>query len=63
MYKPFMAQVNYLYEKYGDNFARMNGFHNDNLNFNDFIDNFIDSKNIGDVGIDANANRGSKDDG
>lgn len=57
----FVACMNRLEEKYGDNFLRTNGFHNVNLNFNDFIDNFIDSKSVADVSIDANANSSTKD--
>lgn len=57
----FVSCMNKLTEKYGENFERINGFHNENLNFNDFIDNFIDSKNVADVTIDANANSSTKD--
>jgi len=57
----FVSCMNKLSEKYGENFERINGFHNENLNFNDFIDNFIDSKNVADVSIDSNANSSTKD--
>jgi len=59
--KNFVTCMNKLEEKYGDKFLRINGFHNENLNFNDFIDNFIDSKTVADVTIDANANSSTKD--
>jgi ribonucleoside-triphosphate reductase (formate) len=59
--KNFIHSLNKLKEKYGEKFERLNGFHNENLNFNDFIDNFIDSKNISDVTIDSNANSSTKD--
>lgn len=59
--KNFVACMNKLREKYGEPFERINGFHNENLNFNDFIDNFIDSNNVADVTIDANANSSTKD--
>jgi len=59
--KSFVTCWNRLVEKYGENFERINGFHNDNLNFNSFIDNFIDSDNVSDVSIDANANSSTKD--
>ena len=44
--KNFMASVNRLREKYGEKFEYINGFHNENLNFTSFIDNFIDSKTV-----------------
>ncbi len=59
--KNFVASMNKLRDKYGENFERINGFHNENLNFTDFIDNFVDSKNVADVSIDANANSSTKD--
>lgn len=59
--KNFVTCWNKLSEKYGEQFERINGFHNDNLNFNSFIDNFIDSKNVADVTIDSNANSSTKD--
>ena len=57
----FMATWNKLKNQYGEEFEKINGFHNDNLNFTDFIDHFIDSKNTADSTIDANANVQSKD--
>jgi ribonucleoside-triphosphate reductase len=59
--KHFVACMNRLEEKYGEYFQRTNGFANENLNFTDFIDNFIDSKNVADITIDANANSSTKD--
>lgn len=59
--KNFVTCLNRLREKYGEQFERINGFHNENLNFNSFIDNFIDSKNVVDISIDANANSSTKD--
>ena len=59
--KNFVVAMNCLKEKYGEEFEKMNGFHNTNLNFNDFIDNFIDTKNITNVTIDSNANSSAKD--
>lgn len=52
-----MASMN---EKYGEDFEFLNGFHETQLNFSDFIDGFID-KNVADVTIDANANASNKD--
>jgi len=59
--KNFVACLNKMEKKYGENFERINGFHNDNLSFTDFIDNFVDSKQVSDVSIDANANSSTKD--
>ena len=47
-------------DKYGEDFDVLNGIHESQLNFSDFIDGFID-KNVADVTIDANANASSKD--
>lgn len=47
-------------ETYGEDFEILNGFHESQLNFSDFVDNFVD-KNVADVTIDANANASSKD--
>lgn len=54
--KEFSSCINELKDKYGENLERINGFHNENLNFTDFINNFIDSDSVADVSIDANAN-------
>ena len=59
--KNFVACLNKMKAKYGETFERMNGFHNENLNFNDFIDNFIDAQTVADITIDANANSSTKD--
>lgn len=61
MYKPFMICMNKMKEKYGEKFELMNGISNSNLNFTDFIDNFIDSSSVADVSIDANANSSTHD--
>ena len=47
--------------EYGEQFEILNGFHDSQLNFSDFIDSFIDKNNVGDVTIDANANASNKD--
>lgn len=54
----FMEEVK---EKYGEKFAMMNGFSDSNLNFTDFIDNFIKSSSVADTTIDANANSTTMD--
>lgn len=57
----FVHTLYQLKYKYGERFDIMNGFHNTNLNFTSFIDNFIDSDVLADVTIDANANSATKD--
>lgn len=47
-------------DKYGEDFEILNGFHESQLNFSDFIDGFVD-KNVADVTIDGNANAHHKD--
>lgn len=58
--KDFERAMNAMHEKYGEGFEFLNGFHETQLNFSDFIDGFID-KNVADVTIDANANASNKD--
>lgn len=61
LYKPFTKEVKRLKKKYGEEFEKLNGFHNSNLNFTDFIDNFTKQDTLADVTIDANANNYMKD--
>lgn len=58
--KDFEKSIISLTEKYGEDFEYLNGFHESQLNFSDFIDGFVD-KNVADVTIDANANASNKD--
>lgn len=59
--KNFTTQLNRLQEKYGEDFARLNGISEAQLNFTEFIDNFIDTTTVADASIDGNANVGHKD--
>ena len=59
--KDFERRVDSLTEKYGEDFLRLNGFDSANLDFTNFIDNFIDSDNVANASIDPNANVGHKD--
>lgn len=56
LYSPFVATLNKLKKKYGEEFEKLNGLHNDQLSFTDFIDHFIDSDNTANASIDGNAN-------
>ena len=58
--KDFERALETLKEKYGEDFEILNGIHNSQMNFSDFIDAFVD-KNVADVTIDANANASNKD--
>ena len=60
MNKDFEQTMSYLSYKYGEDFEKLNGLHETQMNFSDFIDAFVD-KNVADVTIDPNANVGTKD--
>lgn len=58
--KDFEKTLGVISDKYGEDFEYINGFHESQLNFSDFINGFVD-KNVADVTIDSNANASSKD--
>ncbi len=60
MNRDFERTMFALSQKYGEDFEFLNGFHETQINFSDFIDGFID-KNVADITIDANANASNKD--
>ena len=57
----FIYQFNHLKEKYGSDFQYLNGFHESQLDFSQFIDGFVDSDVVADTTIDGNANAHHKD--
>ena len=61
--KNFTTQFNKLCDEYGEQMAALNGFADEQLDYTDFIDNFIDkdSGTVADKSIDGNANVSSKD--
>lgn len=59
--KDFSNQFDRLIKEYGEDLARLNGFGEKQLDYTEFIDNFIDSKVVADASIDGNANVGHKD--
>lgn len=61
LYPPFARHLKKMRRKYGVEFEKVNGLHNSNLNFTDFIDNFVDSDNVANATIDPNANQATKD--
>jgi len=59
--KNFTSQYNKLQNEYGEEFARLNGFADEQLSYTDFIQNFIGSETVADASVDGNANVGTKD--
>ena len=59
--KNFQTQMNKMVETYGEEFLRLQGLNDEKLSFTDFIDNFIDSDNVANASVDANANISQKD--
>lgn len=59
--KDFEKKFQELKEKYGEELAHLNGLADSQLNYNEFINNFIDTKIVADASIDPNANVGHKD--
>ena len=58
----FERQLEKLKEKYGEEITRINGFAEDQLDYTDFIDNFVDEENnVADTTIDSSANVSTKD--
>lgn len=59
--KDFVNCFKYCCRKYGETFKILNGVADSQLNYTDFIDNFVKDDTIADVSIDGNANVGHKD--
>ena len=59
--KNFTTQFNKLQEKYGEEFAWLNGLSDDQLSYTDFISNFVEAETVADASVDSNANVGHKD--
>lgn len=58
--KNFTTAYNRMQEKYGEDFAKLNGFDDNQLSFTDFIDNFIDTETVADASVDSSSNVGHK---
>lgn len=50
-----------LAEKYGTDFEKLNGLHKSQLDYSDFMDNFIDSDTVADASVDGSSNVQKKD--
>lgn len=59
--KDFERTLETLKKKYGEDFEYINGIHSSQLDFSEFIENFIDKDAIADASIDPNANVNHKD--
>lgn len=59
--KNFATALNRMFNTYGEDMAKLNGFSDEQLSYTDFIDNFIDKETVADASIDGNANVGHKD--
>ena len=59
--KDFERFLEELKEKYGEDFEYINGLHPSQLDFSEFIDNFVDKDTVADASIDPNANANHKD--
>lgn len=59
--KDFTREFYDLYYQHGASLAALNGFGESQLDYTDFIDNFVDEDTIADASIDGNANVGHKD--
>ena len=57
----FEKQIDKLKKKYGDEITKINGLAEEQLDYTDFIDGFVDSDNVANATIDPNANAGTKD--
>ena len=59
--KDFERFLEELKKKYGEDFEYINGLHPSQLDYSEFIDNFVDKATVADASIDPNANVSHKD--
>lgn len=59
--KDFERCLDDLKKKYGEEFEIINGVHPSQLDFSEFIDNFVSKDTLADASIDPNANANHKD--
>lgn len=59
--KDFERCLDDLKKKYGEDFEYLSGIHPSQLDFSEFIDNFVDKDTVADSSIDPNANANHKD--
>lgn len=59
--KDFERCLEDLKKKYGEDFEYINGLHPSQLDFSEFIDNFVSKDTLADVSVDPNANANNRD--
>ena len=59
--KDFERTLDHLRDKYGEDFEFLNGVHPSQLDYSDFLNNFVDKKTLADASIDPNANANHRD--
>lgn len=59
--KDFERCLEDLKDRYGEDFEYLNGLHPSQLDFSEFIDNFVGKDTLADASIDPNANANHKD--
>lgn len=59
--KDFERYLDDLKKKYGEDFEYINGVHSDQLDFSEFLNNFVAQDTMADATIDPNANASHKD--
>jgi len=59
--KDFERCLEDLKKKYGEDFEYINGVHPSQLDFSEFIDNFVAKDTLADVSVDPNANANNRD--
>ena len=56
----FSYELSKLKRTHGEELAKLNGLSDKQLDYTDFIDNFIDTEVVADASVDANANVSNK---
>ena len=59
--KDFERHLDYLKDKYGEDFWYINGVHPNQLDYSEFLDKFVQQDTVADTTIDPNANSNHKD--
>ena len=59
--KDFERTINYLRDKYGEDFEYFSGIHPSQLDYSEFLSNFIKNETLADTTVDPNANAGHRD--
>ena len=59
--KNFEYVLNKLKKKYGEDFAKLNGISEGQLDLSEFIDNFISHDTVADASVDPSSNVARKD--